>query len=74
MFIIDISWGEVAKQVISTAESLRISADLINRYPHRFLCGTDEVAPRNQENISASTSNTNGMPLSLLHDGRNPSS
>ena len=26
-----------------------ISADLINRYPDRFLFGTDEVAPASQE-------------------------
>ena len=31
------------------AESIRIAADLINRYPDRFLFGTDEVAPQNQE-------------------------
>lgn len=29
-------------------ESTRITADLINRYPDRFLFGTDEVAPSNQ--------------------------
>jgi predicted TIM-barrel fold metal-dependent hydrolase len=41
----DISWDEVAKYVVSTPESLKTSADLINRYPDRFLFGTDEVAP-----------------------------
>jgi predicted TIM-barrel fold metal-dependent hydrolase len=45
----DISWNEVAKYIVATAESLRITADLINRYPERFLFGTDEVAPPNQE-------------------------
>jgi len=45
----DISWNEVAKYVVATPESTRITADLINRYPDRFLFGTDEVAPRNQE-------------------------
>jgi predicted TIM-barrel fold metal-dependent hydrolase len=41
----DISWDEVAKYVVSSPESVRRSADLINRYPDRFLFGTDEVAP-----------------------------
>jgi predicted TIM-barrel fold metal-dependent hydrolase len=45
----DISWAEVAKYIVATPESLRITADLINRYPERFLFGTDEVAPPNQE-------------------------
>jgi hypothetical protein len=40
----DISWKEVAKYLVATPESTRIAADLINRYPDRFLCGTDEVA------------------------------
>jgi hypothetical protein len=30
-------------------ESTKISADLINHYPDRFLFGTDEVAPTSQE-------------------------
>jgi len=45
----DISWDEVAKYLVATPESLEISADLINRYPDRFLFGTDEVAPSNQQ-------------------------
>jgi hypothetical protein len=45
----DISWSEVAKYLVASPESVRISADLINRYPDRFLFGTDEVAPANQE-------------------------
>jgi len=44
----DISWNEVAKYLVSTPESTRIAADLINRYPDRFLFGTDEVAPADQ--------------------------
>ena len=46
----DISWDEVAKYIVATPESVRITADLINRYPQRFLLGTDEVAPANQAN------------------------
>ncbi len=45
----DISWNEVAKYFVATPESTRIAADLINRFPDRFLFGTDEVAPTNQE-------------------------
>jgi hypothetical protein len=45
----DISWDEVAKYLVSTPESTKIAADLINRYPDRFLFGTDTVAPASQE-------------------------
>jgi predicted TIM-barrel fold metal-dependent hydrolase len=45
----DISWDEVAKYLLATPESVQISADLINRYPDRFLFGTDEVAPTDQQ-------------------------
>ena len=45
----DISWDEVAKYIVASPESVRITAQLINRYPDRFLFGTDEVAPPNQE-------------------------
>jgi hypothetical protein len=45
----DISWDEVAKYIVSTPESTRIAADLINKYPERFLFGTDSVAPKNQQ-------------------------
>ena len=46
---IDISWDEVAKYIVSTPNSLQLTADLINRYPDRFLFGTDEVAPTDQD-------------------------
>jgi hypothetical protein len=45
----DISWNEVAKYIVSSPEATRLTADLINRYPDRFLFGTDEVAPSSQE-------------------------
>jgi hypothetical protein len=45
----DISWTEVAKYIVATPESTKIAADLINHYPDRFLFGTDEVAPHDQE-------------------------
>jgi hypothetical protein len=45
----DISWTEVAKYVTASPEATQITADLLNRFPDRFLFGTDEVAPPNQE-------------------------
>jgi hypothetical protein len=45
----DISWDEVAKYIVASPEATQITADLINRYADRFLFGTDEVAPPNQE-------------------------
>jgi hypothetical protein len=44
----DISWDEVAKYIVASPESVQITSNLINRYPDRFLFGTDEVAPPNQ--------------------------
>jgi predicted TIM-barrel fold metal-dependent hydrolase len=46
---IDISWTEVAKYIVSTPEGLKNTANLINRFPDRFLFGTDEVAPASIE-------------------------
>jgi predicted TIM-barrel fold metal-dependent hydrolase len=42
----DISWDEVAKYIVATPQTLHRSADMINRYPDRFLFGTDVVGPR----------------------------
>ena len=42
----DISWDEVAKYIVSSPEATRRTADLINRYPTRFLYGSDTVAPQ----------------------------
>ncbi len=41
----DISWDEVAKYAIASPETTARTADLMNRYPDRFLFGTDTVAP-----------------------------
>ena len=46
----DISWDEVAKYIVATPESTKNAAAVVNRYPDRFLFGTDEVAPSSQEN------------------------
>jgi predicted TIM-barrel fold metal-dependent hydrolase len=45
---IDLSWDEVAKYLLSTPETTRAVAALIDRHPDRFLFGTDEVAPADQ--------------------------
>jgi hypothetical protein len=41
----DISWDEVAKYVIASPEATQRTADVINKYPDRFLFGSDTVAP-----------------------------
>jgi predicted TIM-barrel fold metal-dependent hydrolase len=46
---IDMSWTELAKYVVSTPADTQAVADLMNRYPDRFLFGTDEVAPPDQK-------------------------
>ncbi len=45
----DISWEEVAKYATSSPDAVKRVADVINRYPDRFLFGTDEVAPKDSE-------------------------
>lgn len=45
---IDLSWDETAKYIVATPETVAATAALINRYPDRFLFGTDEVAPKEQ--------------------------
>jgi predicted TIM-barrel fold metal-dependent hydrolase len=45
----DISWDEVAKYVVATPESTKVLAAAINNHPDRFLFGTDEVAPTDQQ-------------------------
>ena len=45
----DISWNEVAKYLVASSDTAKVAADLINRYPDRFLFGTDEMAPTNQQ-------------------------
>jgi len=41
----DISWDEVAKYAVATPESIARVSAMLNRYPTRFLFGTDTVAP-----------------------------
>jgi predicted TIM-barrel fold metal-dependent hydrolase len=45
----DISWDEVAKYIISSPQSLQNAITVLNKYPDRFLFGTDVVAPKDPE-------------------------
>jgi predicted TIM-barrel fold metal-dependent hydrolase len=42
---VDISWDETAKYLVATPQTTQAVAEVINRYPDRFLFGTDEVGP-----------------------------
>jgi len=44
----DLSWDEVAKYFVATPEATEVMAALIQRYPDRFLFGSDAVAPASQ--------------------------
>jgi amidohydrolase family protein len=44
----DISWDEVAKYIVASPEATKTMADLMQRYPDRFLFGTDGSAPSDQ--------------------------
>ena len=39
----------MAKYIVATPESTKNAAAVVNRYPDRFLFGTDEVAPADQD-------------------------
>ncbi len=41
----DLSWDEVAKYAVATPDTVARVTALLNRYPDRFLFGTDTVAP-----------------------------
>ena len=45
---VDISWDEVAKYFVASPESTRSLGDLMQRFPDRFLFGTDAPAPSDQ--------------------------
>jgi predicted TIM-barrel fold metal-dependent hydrolase len=46
---IDLSWDEVAKYAVASPEAIKATADLMTKYPDRFVFGTDEVAPSDQQ-------------------------
>jgi hypothetical protein len=41
----DISWDEVAKYAVASPQSVSRVSTILNKYPDRFLFGTDTVAP-----------------------------
>lgn len=43
---LEISWHEVAKYLGSSPEATRVTADLMNRYPDRFLLAPTKSRPR----------------------------
>jgi len=45
----DLSWNETAKYIVASPASIQVVADLIAKHPDRFLYGSDEVAPANQD-------------------------
>jgi hypothetical protein len=45
----DISWDLVARYFVESEQTVRATAAILNRYPDRFLFGTDEVAPRTEQ-------------------------
>ena len=45
----DISWDEVAKYAVSSPEAVQRVAAMLDRFPDRFLFGTDTVAPAGPE-------------------------
>ena len=49
----DISWDEVAKYATETPESINETARILNKYPNRFLFGSDCVAPTSAESQMA---------------------
>src|SRR5262245_31599228 len=49
----DLAWDEVAKYFVASPEATAAIAALIQRYPDRFLFGTDAVAPADQSKYLA---------------------
>jgi hypothetical protein len=45
----DLSWDETAKWLMSSDKAISRTAEVIGKYPDRFLFGTDNVAPDKQE-------------------------
>ena len=45
----DISWDEVAKYAVASPEAAQQTARMLNQFPDRFLFGTDNVAPEDQQ-------------------------
>jgi hypothetical protein len=50
---LDLAWDEVAKYFVGSPEATAAIAAVIQRYPDRFLFGTDAVAPVDQSKYLA---------------------
>jgi predicted TIM-barrel fold metal-dependent hydrolase len=46
---VDLSWTETAKYITASPEALERTVAMISKFPDRFLMGTDEVAPPDQQ-------------------------
>jgi predicted TIM-barrel fold metal-dependent hydrolase len=46
-------WNETAKYLTANDEALKLASEILNRYPDRFIFGTDEVAPKDQDKYLA---------------------
>lgn len=66
----DISWDVVAKYLVSSPEAIRISSTLINKYPDRFLFGSDAVAPRTADAYSTTDNMYGPLWAALTPDAR----
>ncbi|HMI52712.1 MAG TPA: amidohydrolase family protein [Candidatus Saccharimonadales bacterium] len=49
----DISWDETAKYIVASPATIKSMAELIERYPSRFLFGTDSLAPSDESKYTA---------------------
>src|SRR5688572_6614676 len=49
----DLSWDEVAKYIVASDSSIALASAFLNRYPDRFLFGTDVVSPKTAEQYFA---------------------
>ena len=49
---LDLSWDEVARYVVQSDEDVSAWVALIEKYPSRFLFGTDSVAPKNWDSYA----------------------
>jgi predicted TIM-barrel fold metal-dependent hydrolase len=66
----DISWDVVAKYLLSSPEAIRISSALINKYPDRFLFGSDAVAPRTADAYFTTDNGYGPLWAALTPDAR----
>ena len=49
----DLSWDEVAKYIVASDSSIALASAFLNRFPDRFLFGTDVVSPKTAEQYFA---------------------